>query len=61
MTRRLLVILLIGSFGGVAVALFNPVNSFGLRLIFLSGIAGTFLSLFALAEPLKGVRAGLIA
>jgi len=60
MTRRRLVILLVGSFAGIAVALFNPVNSFALRLLFLFGIAGIFLSLFALARPLKGVRTGLI-
>lgn len=62
MTRRLLIILLIGSIAGIGAALFNPVNNFSLRVLLIAGIAGTFFTLFFLAgkSALKKVALLLI-
>ncbi len=60
MTRRLLLILLIGSIAGIGAALFNPVNNFSLRVLLIAGIAGTFFTLFFLAGKIKPARIALL-
>lgn len=49
MSRRLLIILLIGSIAAICEAHFNPVNNFHLRVLLIAGITGAFVTLFFLA------------